>query len=190
MAELLESVTSTLVLGETLGHLIATVPHQVQVRTRDAVVDQVVYELKHTRPSRLDLYKIASHTVDLATGKKTIETSRVRFDRAVVLPSQLESKFTFDLAYLAASRDFTQGGFYQQRMQVAVIDANLLPKVWGSPDTEQWCIVDNLQWEIIKVTNLGFRSYALTMMQTDGKEIVRVEDTNNNLILTDSVELV
>ena len=69
--------------------------HQVELRTRDAIVDQVVYDLKRTRPTRVDLYKIASHTVDVETGQKTITESRLRINRAVVLPSQLETKFSF-----------------------------------------------------------------------------------------------
>ena len=153
------------------------------------MIDQIVYELKRTRPTRLDLYKIAFHTVDLETGKKTVGEERLRIDRAVVLPSQMESKFTFDLAYLAASRDFTEGGFYQQRLQTVLIDAQDVPDSWGQPTTEQHVVHDGIRWEILKVTNIGWRSFALVLKGTDGQKVSLGEDVNNNLNLTQSVEV-
>ena len=189
MTEFNESVSDTLTFGEILTYSIPEPYHQIEIRTRDTIIDQIVYELKRTRPSRLDLYKIAYHTVDLETGKKTVGTERLRFDRAVVLPSQMESKFTFDLAYLAASRDFTQGGFYQQRLQTVLLDAQDFPDSWGQPTTDQYAVQDGMRWEILKVTNIGWRSFALVLQATDGQEVELGEDANNNLNLTHSVEV-
>ena len=181
------SVSDTLVFGGVLASANTARPWPIENRTRDAIVDQIVYELKRTRPTRLDLYKIAYHLVDLETGVKTIDEDRLQINRAVVLPSQLESKFTFDLAYLAASRDFTEGGFYQQRLRTVLIDAQDIPNGWGQPTTEQRVVLDNRSWKVLKVTNLGWRSFALVIKQTDGIQIVRGENANNNIHFTQTV---
>jgi hypothetical protein len=148
------------------------------------MVEQTVYELKRTRPTRLDIYRIAYHKADLGTGAKTTIDERARINRAVILPSAAKTMTLF------GPQQDLGGGFYQNETVIALVDVRDLPRYWGTPTLEQWCIVDNGRWDIKKVTDFGGRAYAMTLQQVEGGETVRGEDSSNSMILTDEVEVV
>ena len=91
-------------------------------------IRRVIYSLKRRYGFPLDIYRILSTTTDRATGKKTQEKVKYYVKRGIVLPNQVQKRFAFDLAYLAANKSFTYGADYGANLRDVIIDAKDLPK--------------------------------------------------------------
>ncbi len=142
--------------------------------------------MKMQRPTLVDLYKIASHAVDVETGVKTTTSTRARVRKGIVLPSKIESLFSFDIAFLAASRDFTSGGLYGKQSRVVVLDTCDLPSDWGKINSEQWVMIAGCRYDVKHASDLNGQAWQLLVVETEGAEVAIGSEAHSGLILTDT----
>jgi len=181
-----ESAADVLTFGSSLTNAKTSVPHQVVRQTSDRHLRQNIYAMKMRRPTQVDLYRITHHTVNVESGVKLIRTARARILRGVVLPSKLESTFSFDIAFLAASRDFTQGALYGKQSRIVLLDGVDVPRFWGRIDGEQWVIINGCRYDVKHAMDMNGQAWQLLVVETDGADIAIGEDAHSGLILTDT----
>lgn len=153
-------------------------------------VKQVIYRMKRSYGLPVDYYQIATHDVDPSTGIKTTTLTKIKIDRAVVLRAREFRSFVYDLAYISANKDFTEGGFFDPEDRRIIIDAkdvdiNFVPK------TGDYIIFDNKRLDVKEVFDFEDRSsWALITRKIPGVKIVRIEEGISVLNLTQEVSSV
>ena len=94
---------------------------------RLAFISKVLYRLKRRYGASVDILRRTSSVVDRETGLKTVQTRLIRLRRVIVLPAQLAREFSYDLAYIAAAKNFTYGGFFDTTERRFIVDTKDLP---------------------------------------------------------------
>lgn len=91
-------------------------------RRQTRFIKQVLYQLKKEFGFEITIHRVVSETKDLENGtiEPVIITQRVR--RAIMLPDDSQRKFEYDLAFIAAAKNFTYGGFYDTSIRRVIID--------------------------------------------------------------------
>jgi hypothetical protein len=120
------------------------------------------------------------------SGVKTTTETRARIQRGVVFPSKIESVFSFDIAYLAASRDFTSGGLYGKQSRTVILDTRDLPSDWGKINSEQWVIIAGRRYDVKHASDLNGHAWQLLVIETEGAEVSIGSEAHSGLILVDS----
>ena len=65
-------------------------------------------------------------STDLDTGEKIDLMTPKEIRKALILPEEVTEKFTYDLSYIAANKNFIEGGFYAQgRRTIGILKSNL-----------------------------------------------------------------
>lgn len=95
--------------------------------SRLAFISKVLYRLKRRYGNVVDIVWRESSTVNRDTGVKTVVKDSHRVQRMIVLPSQVHREFSYDLAYIAASKNFTYGAFFDTDTRRFIVDAHDLP---------------------------------------------------------------
>lgn len=83
----------------------------------------VVYRLKREFGIPLTLLRPLQNDHDVETGVITRQWEEYNILRAVVLPVDTARKFSYDLSFIAANRNFVYGGFYDNKDRIILIDA-------------------------------------------------------------------
>ncbi|MEK0345835.1 MAG: hypothetical protein QQN65_03250 [Nitrosopumilus sp.] len=65
---------------------------------------------------------------DLVTGDVTPDETKVKIKKAVLMPETLARKFSYDLSYIAANKNFVYGGFYDRGDGALIFLSKHLPK--------------------------------------------------------------
>jgi hypothetical protein len=85
-------------------------------------------------------------SLDVHTGKKTDQFVPKHIRRALVLEEAITEKFTYDLSYIAANKNFIQGGFYAQgKLSIAVLKSDV--SVYSMPDRVE---INGVVYRILK----------------------------------------
>ena len=69
-----------------------------------------------------------SIATDLATGEVTPDENKVKIKKAVLMPETLARKFSYDLSYIAANKNFVYGGFYDRGDGALIFLSSYLPE--------------------------------------------------------------
>ena len=181
MATFNETITDTLVVSGTAGGTFASGPPQPRPIGYARWASNLVYLLKSNAPQMVDWYKMTLHGVNLETGQKITELKKVRVKKAVVLPMSFERKCWL----LRQIPELTGKGLIEMRAVTVVIDRKDTKLKWEPPTTEDWFVFDNARWDVLEGTNYGNRVYSITLLETVGQQMVRIEETHNGLILED-----
>ena len=128
-------------------------------------ISRVLYRLKRRYGATVDLIWRTSSTVDRETGLKTVEKDSIRLQRVIVLPSQVHREFSYDLAYIAAAKNFTYGGFFDTTERRFIVDTRDLP-----PDFEikvgYYLVYDRVRYDVKTVEKFeDARAFFLTAKQ-------------------------
>lgn len=75
----------------------------------------------------VDLYRLTSSDINLATGRKDVRREKFSINRAIILPASMARKFSYDLSYVAANKNFAYGALYDVRSRLIIIDPIDLP---------------------------------------------------------------
>jgi len=118
-------------------------------------IRKIVYRLKHEFGLRIVLKKPLSTSYDIETGERTQAVFTWVVRRAVVTPMRQLEKFSYDLSFVAANKNFTYGGTFLKSTRSFIIDARDLPNDFEIDTT---CIIE--------FTSLGkTRTYRVSEMQ-------------------------
>lgn len=124
---------------------------------------------------------------DMKTGKKTVTKDVFPIKSAIVLPSDLQPKFVYDLSYIANNKEFTMGGVFDSAQRKIIIDQRDL----GSyiPRDRDYFTFDGMRYNIVRVTRFEFNTaYVVVGQEVQGAPVTEVhpEIVNQRCIFSDS----
>ena len=152
-------------------------------RTRLHFIRRVLYRLKRRYGLPILLCKRILGETDLQTGEKDIDYEITKIKRAVVQPARFHRDFVYDLAFISANKDFTTGGFFDAADRRIIIEARDIPSDWDL-EIGHFVIFDNSSYEVKGYYELEHNTgYALTVRETEGQDIVRLEEVTQVLTL-------
>jgi len=114
-------------------------------------VRKIVYHLKRRIGHPIKILKISSIDQDLQTGDITHSDRVIEIRRAIVVTAKEIRDFSYDLSYIAANKNFTYGGFFDQSKRVIIIDGRDLPTDY-TPNLNDRCIYNNTRWEFKSIS--------------------------------------
>jgi hypothetical protein len=131
-------------------------------------IKRVLYNLKTNYGSPMEIYQILQSDYDQKTGKRTQQRRRIEIPLAVILPNVLSKKFSYDLAYIAANKNFTYGANYELGIRNVIIDAEYVPEgVTITP--EDYAVIEDKRYEIKTAEALEHDyGYLLSLKATTG----------------------
>jgi hypothetical protein len=142
-------------------------------------ISAVVYRLKRRFGVPIQLLKRTSTSVDIETGRKTIVKAFVNVRRAIVLPTREHREFFYDLAFIAAAKNFTYGAHIDSSERRFILDRKDL-RGWAV-EVGQWIVYQNQRYDVKEVSDFEEdRSYYVLAKQSVAAatgEVVEVGDT-------------
>lgn len=87
------------------------------------LIRNAVYQVKHALGREVSLvYALATPGYNPTDGTLTRLESRINVRKAVVMDQDQYRKFAYDLAYIAAAKEFTSGGYYSNEFRAILLD--------------------------------------------------------------------
>lgn len=134
-------------------------------------VRQALYRLKHRYPTPCIFTNIEDTQIDTDTGDRDIIQDAVLVRKCPVLPEDTHSKFYYDLAYVAANKNFTYGGDYTVGKRTILVDKRDLPSDFKiKVDTILYC--RSKEYRVSNVDDLEGNNqtigYSLTATAVEG----------------------
>lgn len=121
-------------------------------------ISRIVYQLKRLWGTKILWRKYqdpAGTDYDYTLGTIQQSFDEYIIKKAIVLPVRRDTKFEYDLAFIASNRNFTYGGYYDRNRRNFIIDAKDLPrinKVLVEPVQSDIIIKDDQLYEIEEST--------------------------------------
>ena len=132
----------------------------------------IVYRLKRQFGLPAALYAPVSTIQDIETGEISRTWTIINIRRAIIVRSSEDRKFVYDLAYIAAAKNFTGGGYFDHSSRLVIIDAKDFPKDFV-PDLNMHFEFQDKRWEINKIERVEDRAgFSFTVTETKGSETV------------------
>lgn len=152
-------------------------------------ISGVLYRLKRRYGVMLNLVHRTSSTVNRETGEKEVHRDSLRILRAIVLPSQVKREFSYDLAYIAAAKNFTYGGFFDTTERRIIIDVKDLPADFEI-EVGHYVIYDRVRYDVKQVERFeDIRAFFITCKQSvavDGTNIIEQSLTNETSLTSEA----
>lgn len=111
---------------------------------------RAIYRLKRRFPTQLGIYRDTGSTLDVETGARTNSIVSHQVARAILLPQRISRDFSYDLAYIAANKEFTHGAFYDIESRRILVSRRDIPANWPL-DLNNWLVVKHQKYEISKI---------------------------------------
>lgn len=148
-----------------------------------------VYKLKRSYGVPVQYYQVPSHDIVPETGVKTTGSTLINVSRAVVLRSRQFRSFVYDLAYISANKDFTEGGFFDPEDRRVLFDKKDLKGI--TPTADDYMIINNSRYDVKEVLSFEEDSAFICLARKiRGGVIVRDETTLSVLNLTQTVSVI
>ena len=155
-------------------------------------IKNVLYSLKRKFGQEIEfIFKVTS-TANSRTGKITVTKDSFNIRRGILLPSQLEKEFTYNLTFIASNKNFTYGGLYDTTTRRVILDAVDLPNQF-TPEIGQTLIFDARRWDIKKVQEFQIgRGFFLIVKQVTSIDLEQLIKRHvfNDFTLTQTVGVV
>ena len=85
-------------------------------------IRRIIYSLKKRYSFAISVYRIISTDTNIPWGEQTQEITPYPIRKAIVLNTKEMQSFAYDLAYIAANKNFTYGGLYDIGTRLFIID--------------------------------------------------------------------
>jgi len=113
-------------------------------------IRNTLYMLKKTLGFPISILTTRTLTQDIQTGE-VVHDERLIKVRKVIIATQREIRdFAYDLSYIAANKNFTMGGIYDQARRVMILDDRDLPSDY-EPTLNDRCIYAKTRWEFKEI---------------------------------------
>ena len=89
---------------------------------------KLLYNLKRRFGQRIEIKKVTGRNVNVRTGKVITAYETLIVKKAVVLPEMQDRIFSYHLAFIAANRNFTYGGLFDESKRTVLIDLKDIAK--------------------------------------------------------------
>lgn len=147
-------------------------------------VKQVLYKLKRAYGYPVTLYRLGAQEINVESGAITTVKTKHRIAKAVILPSALARKFSYDLSYIAANKNFSYGGFYDVGSRLIVIDGKDLPRGFELQQ-DDYLVHDKKAYQLTGVEALvEHLGYLVTGKEQEGMPAFEVLDESVQSTLT------
>jgi hypothetical protein len=138
-----------------------------------------IYSLKRRYGSSLTYRSFVSKTRDLDTGAIAQVCFSINIRLALIFPEKMARQFIYDLAYVAANKNFTYGGFFDSKTQLIALDYIDLGLV--EPKVDDHVILGNERFEVKKVVDYPEDRVALIIVERLENQ---VGQGNSNIIIS------
>ncbi len=154
-------------------------------RRQTRFIRRVLYSLKKEYGFDITFHKMTGQILDteLGTSEQTFKIKRVK--RAIVLPASKQATFEYDLAFIAAAKNFTYGGSYQTSLRKIIVDKQDL----GDYEIENndYIIWNEKRWEVAKISSFELETgFIVHIRQVDGTVRYKITemDLETNIIFS------
>ena len=110
----------------------------------------IIYRLKRQYGLPVQIKQQLSISNNIETGDITRSFRTITIKRGILLPRDAMSKFSYDLSYIAANKNFTYGGFYDVNSRTMIIDVKDLP-TGTTLTTEDVVIFESRRYSVSKL---------------------------------------
>lgn len=110
---------------------------------------RLLYPIKRRRGEPIQIHQIDDNSVNLQSGAITKSYLTYRIKKAVVLPVNFDRSFVYDLAYIAANKNFTAGGLFDKSYTTVIIDIPDLP-IGIVITLNDYCSISGVTYKIAK----------------------------------------
>lgn len=149
-------------------------------------VKRTITSFKHRYGLPIDYHIIDQHDVDPTTGDKTTVLAVHHVKKAVVMRTREFRSFVYDVAYMAANRDFTEGGYFDPEDRSIIVDAKDLGG--HEPTVDDYIIFQNKRYDVSEVAEFEVdHMFAFNTRYIRGQEVTRMLSRHSGLVLTDVV---
>ena len=109
-------------------------------------IRKVIYALKRRLGHKVSILTTNTLDQNLQTGVIVNVERVIVIRKAVVVTAREIRDFVYDLSFIAANKNFTYGGFFDQSQRVMLVDGKDLPTDY-SPSLNDRCIYNKTRWE-------------------------------------------
>jgi len=134
---------------------------------------QLLYPIKRRRGEPVQVHQIDDNDVNLTTGSITKSYFHYKIKKAIVLPVGTDRKFVYDLAFIAANKNFTGGGFFDKLDTTVIIDMRELP-TGIVVSLNDYCSIKGTTYKIAKSVVLEDAFYILGLQTISNFESLEV----------------
>lgn len=151
-------------------------------------INLILYDLKKLYGGKIYIYRLDSSTIDVDTGQVDARTQRHVVRKAIVLPGGLMRKFSYDLVFVAANKNFTVGGHYDLSTKDFVIALRDLPRSF-EPKLDDYIEFENKKYTIRDITEFEYgQAVIITAKHLDGEPLLKQINASITSTLTISQE--
>ena len=112
----------------------------------------VIYNLKQKQGRFAALYHPTTTTRNLQTGKTVRNFTITKIKKVVVAPQRVFISFQYDLAYIAANKNFTYGGLYDLSSRTIIVDRRDLPTGYSPTNNSDEFILEEGRYVVKEFT--------------------------------------
>jgi hypothetical protein len=112
-------------------------------------LSQTIYSLKNRYGAAATYRSFVSTSLNLDTGAIAQVAIEVSIAKLLVFPEKMARKFIYDLAYVAANKNFTYGGQFDEQQTLIAIDSRDLGVI--TPKVDDHLIIHSTRFEVKKV---------------------------------------
>ncbi len=141
---------------------------------------QTMYQLRRNWGVEVFVYR-PTRTHDILTGGVTSSFEIHTIPNAPVLPAAESRSFVYDLAYIAASKNFTEGAYFDKKQRWIILDGRELQKGFV-PDLNDFVVFETRQYEIKAIEHIEeLAAYRLTVVAIRNQEKIRWLSAKNSI---------
>lgn len=116
-------------------------------RNKRREIRKILYRLRRRWGVPADLYQTEISSVDLDTGKASETKTKVSIPQFITWVVSNTQKFEYDLAFIAANKNFTYGALFEIGDRIGIIDGIYLPTDF-KVDDNTYVVYDATRYEI------------------------------------------
>ncbi len=133
---------------------------------------RIIYDLKRKEGLRIQVIKASDTEVEVCTGDidRTYQTRMVK--KGILMPQDRIRNFVYDLAFIAANKNFTSGGFFDKDTRFFMIDRRDLRNFTINLSTYIRVIHSNIVYVVKRIGNYEENAaYILQVQHIDGFDV-------------------
>jgi len=149
-------------------------------------VKGIVYRLKRNFGTLVKIIHATSTTYDIQTGETVREESLITVRRGIVVTPKMTREFSYDLSFIAANKNFTYGGFYDESHRILIVDRKDLPRDY-EPNLNHRAVVEDQRYEFEQISKVtGDTGFMIRMVAVSSapSEDIHQPPTRDSITLT------
>lgn len=137
-------------------------------------IRRVIKSLKKRYPMSVVFRRIWASDFDATTGTKTQNVQSWTIERAVVSPDTGVRDFAYDLAFIAANKNFTYGATFDESTRSLILDADDLPSDFV-PTVNDYVLIDFQVYQVKQADIYDGAAYLITALHISGDEAENIK---------------